>query len=1138
MVACCTSSGACTVTTAEACSSSGGIAQAFGTTCATSNCPAAADYADFKVALAATAIVRYEYGASLIQRPRMLATLIALQRVAAANPAITAQQLDAFVFAYDARLRTAIPGDPDLARGANLMVAVRYPGFDLAPVPAGILDGIDTEIDQEVLADLGLDPYDTSGRDRSQQMEQFQLTPVGFLGNSGVIARALYKLFRGQDAEGGFHSGLVPSSLAYLATQPTWDSPTADALGEGFIGINPFPSPAELLEYYPAVASSLDALPPTPEEFAAQAASNGLEDVAQSVLGEMAQVTEFSDEKSEELRALLNSGYSSLAATRTAAQNAAIVQSAINERQADLRTLAERRAGIDIGVLAMQGAALSDANRALVLQEFSAVQLQVADSSASNVLTIIFGIGQIVGGAAIASTGVGTSYGVPIVISGVSTLLQLWGSSGGGVPEPEQQVLNELANIRDQIQEFQIDMQQRLNHIDAAINASYVGLSNQLDIIYTNIGADLSEVRTQLALHSSAMARFESNVYGMLENGFNYPFVADANLALGYRDRFMFDMRYTDNAPSDYQSYENTFFTYAFNQASLPPYVFGSAGATLPTLAELDFAAGNSGNPIGSRINLLRTVPSLLGESNLGSSPVANPTSWAVNADAHAQLHRENPWYTAANVGRWNQVRTKGQDAQNVMWAAKSQPLFDALFAQYAADLEALQADIENPATLHEWAIETSCSDCDLNLWPGNPLLQAAYLRWVAFKLTSPSSHHLKDAANAATRDIRLMDAFLAMACPGELDRNDLLRGMLRGDELGMDVVAFAQYFIEQGAFLETPGAIGLSHTSSLPEIFVRDADTESLSQRAITFGFFPITTFSTSEFARYSSAADLNNDGRTDLVTADGNGAVAIRLGNGDGTFQPAVSYPVGDLPRRPAIGDLNNDGLLDLAVPNGSSNTISVLRGNGNGTFQPATNWASGESPYELTLADVNEDGSLDLVVTNPGIDRVSIRLGNGNGTFQSRVTYTVGDNPLGVAVGDLNGDGWPDLVTANSSSDNISVRFGAGDGSFPTGVDYSMAAGTRSVAIGDIDADGNLDVVTANSGAATVSVRRGIGGGLLAAPQHLAMGANPRNLFCSDLNTDPCKCTGPISGAMLKVWQTVWHEQIQSKDGPEAA
>jgi hypothetical protein len=38
--------------------------------------------------------------------------------------------------------------------------------------------------------------------------------------------------------------------------------------------------------------------------------------------------------------------------------------------------------------------------------------------------------------------------------------------------------------------------------------------------------------------------------------------------------------------------------------------------------------------------------------------------------------------------------------------------------------------------------------------------------------------------------------------------------------------------------------------------------------------------------------------------------------------------------------------------------------------------------------------------------------------------------------------------------------------------------------------------------------------------------------------DAPTDPCKCTGPISGAMLKVWQTVWHEQIQSKDGPEAA
>ena len=84
---------------------------------------------------------------------------------------------------------------------------------------------------------------------------------------------------------------------------------------------------------------------------------------------------------------------------------------------------------------------------------------------------------------------------------------------------------------------------------------------------------------------------------------------------------------------------------------------------------------------------------------------------------------------------------------------------------------------------------------------------------------------------------------------------------------------------------------------------------------------------------------ADLNGDGVPDIVTAAaGANAVAVLFGNGDGTFQDAVTYPAGSTPSGVAVADLNSDGVPDLIAANAGSNDVSVLLGNSDGTFQPA--------------------------------------------------------------------------------------------------------------------------------------------------------------------------------------------------------
>jgi hypothetical protein len=236
-------------------------------------------------------------------------------------------------------------------------------------------------------------------------------------------------------------------------------------------------------------------------------------------------------------------------------------------------------------------------------------------------------------------------------------------------------------------------------------------------------------------------------------------------------------------------------------------------------------------------------------------------------------------------------------------------------------------------------------------------------------------------------------------------------------------------------------------------------------------------------------AVADLNGDGKPDLVVANAcvsisncaNGTIGVLLNNGDGTFQTAVTYGSGGYEGpfsniQVAVTDVNDDGRPDLLVSNGcvSSNScangaVGVLLGNGDGTFQTAVTYGSGGgSANSVAVADVNEDGKPDLLVANRGSGTVGVLLGNGDGTFQTAVTYGTGGSAVSVAAADVNGDGNPDLLIAGQEGlyASVNVLLGNGDGTFQTAVtlypgSYNSAV---SVAAEDVNGDGKPDVLAA--------------------------------------------------------------------------
>jgi hypothetical protein len=205
---------------------------------------------------------------------------------------------------------------------------------------------------------------------------------------------------------------------------------------------------------------------------------------------------------------------------------------------------------------------------------------------------------------------------------------------------------------------------------------------------------------------------------------------------------------------------------------------------------------------------------------------------------------------------------------------------------------------------------------------------------------------------------------------------------------------------------------------------------------------------------------------------------ALEIRIGNGDGTFKPPVTYSLGGTDANAVLlKDVNGDGKIDIISVNYGTSTVSVFLGNGNGTFRAASQFAVTQNPLVIAAGDFNRDGKLDLAVASA--TKVSILLGTGTGSFSLTHNFAAGRGINGIASVILRGNGIADLMLADPAANTVTLLYGNGNGTFASPISFATGSYPVSVAVGDFNGDGALDVAIAGMVATAIPVFYNQGG-----------------------------------------------------------
>lgn len=179
----------------------------------------------------------------------------------------------------------------------------------------------------------------------------------------------------------------------------------------------------------------------------------------------------------------------------------------------------------------------------------------------------------------------------------------------------------------------------------------------------------------------------------------------------------------------------------------------------------------------------------------------------------------------------------------------------------------------------------------------------------------------------------------------------------------------------------------------------------------------------------------DLDGDGKPDMVlpTAVYNNFTVLRNGSTKGNivFGPVQNF-AGFSHSYITAGDMDNDGKTDLISGDYNGSSVAVMRNlssSGNINFAPGVSYIATYNPSGIKVSDMDGDGKLDIVVAqyNASIGVFKNSSTAGNIVIEAKVDYVSGTyaGMRMLAVGDVDGDGKNDVAAISEVQKVVSVH-----------------------------------------------------------------------------------------------------------------